>query len=53
MLALYSLLGFARLARFWYKIPNLERQEELFLYISVFLASFIGALIMMILMVVN
>ena len=53
LLSIYSLLGFVRLSRFWYQIANLKRQEELFLYISVFVASFIGALTMMILMVVN
>lgn len=53
LLAIYSLLGFVRLARFWYQISNLERYQEMFLYISVFVASFIGALILMILMVVN
>lgn len=53
LLATYSLLGFIRLTRFWYQISNLERYKELFLYISVFVASFIGALIMMILMVIN
>lgn len=53
LLAIYSLLGFARLARFWYQISNLERYQELFLYMSVFVASFVGALVMMILMVVN
>lgn len=53
MLALYSLLGFARLARFWFQISNLERYQEIFLYMSVFVASFIGALVMMIFMVVN
>lgn len=53
LLAIYSLLGFVRLSRFWYQIANLERQKELFLYMSVFVASFVGALVMMILMVVN
>lgn len=53
MLALYSLLGFARLARFWFQISNLERYQEIFLYMSVFVASFVGALVMMIFMVVN
>lgn len=53
LLAIYSLLGFARLTRFWYQISNLERYQELFLYISVFVASFIGALILMIVMVFN
>lgn len=53
MLALYSLLGFARLARFWFQISNLERFQEIFLYMSVFVASFVGALVMMIFMVVN
>lgn len=41
LLGLYSLLGFVRLTRFWYQIANLERQKELFLYISVFLGAFI------------
>lgn len=53
LLAIYSLLGFVRLTRFWYQISNLERNQEMFLYISVFVASFIGALILMIMMVVN
>lgn len=41
LLAIYSFLGFVRLARFWYRISNLERFQELFLYISVFVAAFI------------
>lgn len=53
LLACYSLLGFVRLARFWYQISNLERYQEMFSYIAVFVASFIVALILMILMVVN
>ena len=53
LLAGYSLLGFVRLTRFWYEISNLERYQELFLYISVFVASFIGALILMVIMVIN
>lgn len=53
LLATYSLLGFIRLTRFWYQISNLERYKELFLYISVFVASFLGATILMILMVIN
>lgn len=53
LLATYSLLGFIRLTRFWYQISNLERYKELFLYISVFVASFIGASILMVLMVIN
>lgn len=53
LLASYSLLGFIRLTRFWYQISNLGRYQELFLYISVFVASFVGTLIMMILMVIN
>lgn len=53
LLATYSLLGFIRLTRFWYQISNLERYKELFLYISVFVASFLGATILMVLMVIN
>lgn len=53
LLSIYSLLGFARLARFWFQIPNLERNQEIFLYVSVFMAAFIGALILMIIMAVN
>lgn len=53
LLATYSLLGFVRLTRFWYQISTLERYQELFLYISVFVASFIGASILMVLMVIN
>lgn len=53
LLATYSLLGFVRLTRFWYEISNLERYQELFLYISVFVASFIGALILMTIMAVK
>lgn len=53
LLAIYSLLGFARLARFWFQISNLERFQEIFLYMSVFVASFVGVLVMMIFMVVN
>ena len=49
LLAIYSLLGFIRLTRFWFQIPNLERNQELFAYISVFLGAFIGSLILMIL----
>lgn len=53
LLAIYSLLGFVRLSRFWYQIANLERQKELFAYISVFVGAFIGALFLMIVMVFN
>ena len=53
ILACYSLLGFVRLARFWYRISNLERYNEMFSYIAVFVASFIGALILITMMVVN
>lgn len=53
LLSIYSLLGFVRLTRFWYQISNLERYQEMFLYMSVFVASFIGALILMVVMVVN
>ena len=53
LLAGYSLFGFVRLARFWFQIPNLERQKEEFLYISVFVSSFIVALILMIVMVLS
>ena len=42
LLATYSLLGFVRLARFWYQISNLERYQEMFLYMSVFVGAFIG-----------
>ena len=52
-LASYSLLGFIRLSRFWFQIPNLERNQETFLYISVFLASFIVFLILIVIMVVK
>ena len=53
LLATYSLLGFARLARFWYQISNLERYQEMFLYISVFVGAFIGSLILMVVTVIN
>lgn len=53
LLAIYSLLGFARLARFWFQIPNLERNQEIFLYLSVFVAAFISALILMVVEVIN
>lgn len=53
ILACYSFLGFVRLARFWYRISNLERYNEMFSYVAVFLASFIGALILITMMVVN
>lgn len=53
LLASYSLLGFVRLAKYWYQISNLERYNELFSYIAVFVGALIGALILMILMVVN
>lgn len=53
LLAIYSLLGFIRLAKYWYQISNLERYNELFSYIAVFVGSFIGDLILMIIMVVN
>ena len=53
LLAIYSLLGFVRLTRFWYQISNLERYQEMFLYISVFVGAFIGSLILMIATVIN
>lgn len=53
LLAIYSLLGFIRLTRFWYQIPNLERYQELFLYLSVFVGAFIVTLILLILVVVE
>ena len=53
LLASYSLLGFVRLSRFWFQIPNLERNQEMFLYVSVFLGAFIGSLILMVVMAVN
>ena len=53
LLAIYSLLGFARLARFWFQIPNLDRNQEMFSYIAVFVGAFIGALILMVLVVVG
>ena len=46
LLASYSFLGFLRLTKFWYQISTLERSQELFAYISVFLAAFIGALLL-------
>ena len=53
LLSFYSFLGFVRLSRFWHRIANLERYQELFSYIAVFIASFMGALILMVIMVVN
>lgn len=53
LLATYSLLGFSRLAQFWYQISNLERYQEMFSYITVFVGAFIGALILIVMMVVN
>lgn len=53
LLAGYSFLGFMRLSQFWHQISTLERNQELFAYISVFVASFIGALILMVIMVIN
>lgn len=46
LLSIYSFLGFLRLTKFWYQISTLERYQELFAYISVFLAAFIGALLL-------
>ena len=53
LLAIYSLLGFLRLTRFWFQISNLERYQEMFLYMSVFVGAFIGSLILMVVTVVN
>ena len=53
ILASYSLLGFIRLSRFWFQIPNLERNQEMFLYFSVFLGAFISFLILVVIMVIN
>ncbi len=53
LLAGYSFLGFLRLTKFWYQISNLERYQELFAYISVFLASFISFLILVVIMVMK
>lgn len=53
LLAICSLLGFNRLSRFWSQIPNLQRYEELFTYISVFLGAFVCDLILIVIMVVK
>ena len=53
LLSFYSLLGFVRLSRFWFKISNLSRYQEIFLYFAVFMASFISALILVMIMAVN
>lgn len=53
LLSFYSFLGFVRLSRFWSQIPNLQRYEELFTYIAVFLGAFIGDLILIVMMVVK
>ena len=53
LLACYSLLGFVRLAKYWYQISNLERYNELFSYIAVFVGAFVCDLILMVIMVVN
>ena len=53
LLAGYSLLGFVRLARFWHRISTLDRYEELFSYISVFVAAFISFLILITIMAVK
>ena len=53
LLSFYSFLGFVRLSRFWHQIPNLQRYEELFTYVAVFLGAFINALILVTIMVVN
>lgn len=52
LLSSYSFLGFLRLTKFWYQISNLERYQELFAYISVFVAAFIGALLLITIMAV-
>ena len=52
LLSSYSFLGFFRLTKFWYQISTLERYQELFAYISVFLAAFIGALLLITIMAV-
>lgn len=48
----YSLLGFLRLARFYYRIPNLERSQELFSYVTVFVGAFTTFLIFVLLEVI-
>ena len=53
LLAGYSFLGFMRLTQFWHQISTIERYQELFAYISVFLASFISFLILVTIMVVK
>lgn len=50
--SLYSLLGFLRLARFYYRIPNLERSQELFSYVTVFVGAFTTFLIFVLLEVI-
>ena len=52
-LSCYSLLGFIRLARFWYQLPSLQRFQELFAYLATFIGSFIGVLILIVIMVVK
>ncbi len=53
LLAGYSFLGFMRLSQFWHQISTLERYQELFAYISAFLASFISFLILIVIMVIK
>lgn len=53
LLAGYSFLGFMRLTQFWHQISTLERYQELFAYISVFLASFISFLILVVVMAIK
>lgn len=53
LLSGYSLLGFVRLTRFWHRISTLDRYEELFSYISVFVAAFISFLILITIMAVK
>ena len=53
LLAGYSLLGFVRLTNFWHQIPTIDRYQELFAYLSVFMASFISFLILITIMVVK
>ena len=50
LLATYSLLGFVRLTRLWHRISTLDRYEELFAYLSVFVAAFIGLLLLITIM---
>lgn len=52
LLGLYSALGFLRLARFWPRIPNLDRYKEIFAYMVTFMSAFISLLILVLLEVI-